>query len=322
MHYLFILVGLLLLFFGGDFLVNSSVRLAKILGLSDVLIGVVMIGFGTSAPELFVSLQAALFNQPDIALGNVVGSNLANILLILGVTAMIFPVMCQDHAVKRGTLIGGLVSIILFAMTFFDFISRFVGLCFMFILVGYLMVSYHIEKNHNTSMVVASLDTSRIVKSHRQAGRVFWLIIVCIISISMLVIGATSLVKGASYLAHQFGISDAIIGLSVVAIGTSLPELATAISAALKKNTAIIMGGVLGSNLFNTLSILGLVSIIQPISMSSTIATFDIQVAMTVALLLMFIVVLFKQLSRTVGGFFLLFYGIYIIQMYSTIQTS
>ncbi|GAB4165927.1 MAG: calcium/sodium antiporter [Rickettsiaceae bacterium] len=319
MDYVLIAAGLLLLFIGGEALVRGSVTISKRLGISAILIGVVVVGFGTSAPELLVSIKASLACQPDIAMGNVVGSNIANILLILGIAAVITPINCNDKAIHRDALAVFVASFALFGLSYLQVISQIAGGIMLAMMIGYLVYSYKAERGDKlakSSGILIDTAHEHEVEGFESKMGLGVSIMMSIVGIAMLVFGADLLVQGASNVARSFGIPEAVIGLSLVAVGTSLPELATAISAAIKKNPDVIIGNVLGSNLFNILSILGITSLIKPIPVTGQIATFDIPFSLGIAVISFLIISLFNKFSRTTGLVFLCAYVAYIAWMY------
>ncbi len=320
MDFLFVVAGLVLLFIGGEGLVRGSVSISKRLGISAILIGVVVVGFGTSAPELLVSIKASLNNQPDIALGNVVGSNIANVLLILGIAAVLTPVICKDKAILRDAFAVFGASAALLGLSYMTIIPSLVGALMVLSLVGYLFYSYKSERKDKARMAAGAGGTVHEHEAQEfddggQLG-IGASILMSIVGIAMLVLGADLLVRGASSLAREIGISEAVIGLSLVAIGTSLPELATAISAALKKNSDVIIGNILGSNLFNILSILGITALIKPVPITGQIAVFDIPLTLGISVVMLAMIFFFKKFGRVSGGVFLLAYGCYMAWLY------
>lgn len=309
-------IGLLFLFVGGEALVRGSVTLSKRLGVSTLLIGVVVVGFGTSAPELLVSIKAALQDQPDIALGNVVGSNIANILLILGIAGILSPIACSEKGVKRDAIVVVAASLFLFILGYFGQISRPLGSAMVLLLAGYLFYSYRQEKqlkrkssDIKTYHEVEPKDLELPMGLPLSLG-------LSVFGIALLAFGADYLVDGASNIAKRYGVSEATIGLSIVAIGTSLPEIATAISASLKKESDVIIGNVLGSNLFNILSILGITSVIHPLEIAKSFFTFDIPLALIVSVTLVALIYIRKEVSRISGILFLVFYISYITYLF------
>ncbi len=319
MDYLLIISGLVLLFAGGEALVRGSVAISERLGISAILIGVVVVGFGTSTPELLVSIKASLAGQPDIALGNVVGSNIANVLLILGVSAVIGPVICAAQPIRRDALAVVAVSALLVMLTFAGSISALAGAGMVALLVAYLVYSYNAEMREKKALPVKAQST---VHEHeaQEFSNTLGLgvsILMSVIGIAMLVFGADFLVEGASNIARQMGIPEAVIGLTLVAVGTSLPELATAISASIKKHSDVVIGNVLGSNLFNILSILGITAIIKPVPLSEPIAGFDVPLNFAIAVLVLAIIYFVQKISKMTGVLFLVAYALYIGWLYT-----
>jgi cation:H+ antiporter len=287
--YLFVIAGLVLLFFGGEWLLKGSVSLARRFGLSDLLVSAVIVGFGTSMPEMFVSVGAALKGSPDIALGNIVGSNIANVILIMALCMLIFPVTVKDKAPMRDALMVLFASFILCALSFTGTLMLWQGLLMLSLLVAYIWWSYQqdrkktaAEKSENSEHVAhleEDTGSDRPLPPLKAAAY-------CVVSLAVLVVGARLLVNGATDLARDFGVSEAVIGLTLVAVGTSLPELATGVVAALRKHGDVIIGNILGSNFFNILAILGVTATIAPIPMTGQIVAFDIWVMLAIAVLL------------------------------------
>ena len=316
MHHDLLLVaaGLVLLFLGGEGLVRGSVAIAERFGISKLLIGLVIVGFGTSTPELLVSVNAALDGAPEIALGNVVGSNIANILLIVGVAAIIAPILGWDRTAVREALVATLVSLAAFALVQGEIITRIEGIAMLVVLTGYLFSSYWLEKR------------DRDAKTFRHEAEEFediplprpWLApVLALGGIAALVFGADMLVEGAVNMARDFGVPDAVIGLSLVAIGTSLPELATAIVAAIRRHSDVVLGNVIGSNIFNILAILGVTVVIQPIEVSARFRAIDTPVMLGAALLLLALLFASKKIGRAWGALMLTFYAAYMIFLFT-----
>ena len=320
MDYLLISVGLGLLFAGGEALVRGSVAISERLGISAILIGVVVVGFGTSTPELLVSIRASLAGQSDIALGNVVGSNIANVLLILGVSALICPVICAAEAIKRDALAVLVVSAALFALTFLGSITALIGALMIATLLAYLVYAYRAEVRDKKALPTTDPDTVHEHEAQEFSNKLGLGISVLMSGggIIMLVFGADFLVEGASNSARKAGIPEAVIGLTLVAVGTSLPELAASISAARKKNSDVIIGNILGSNLFNILSILGITAIIKPVPLTGQIASFDVPLNLGIAALTLAMIYLAQKISRPAGVIFLASYAFYIGWLYTS----
>lgn len=249
----YIIGGLLLLLSGGHFLVNAGVSAARKFKIAPFIIGATVVAFGTSAPELLVSVDAALSGHPAMVLGNVVGSNIANVALVLGTTACILTLPVQSKKLFSDWLLVVFSSILLFFFTYNNSITAIEGIGFLAILALYLFAAIKSPK-------VESDDDE--IKTYSN----WWLIIIAFLASGVaLAIGADLLVDGASNIARYYNISERIIAITIIAFGTSLPELATSVVAALKKQTDISIGNIIGSNLFNILAVIGISSIITPI---------------------------------------------------------
>lgn len=270
MSFLFILIGLALLVVGGEFLVRSSVALSFRLNISKMVIGLTVVSFATSAPELLVSLQAALNGFSDISLGNVIGSNIANIGLVLGITAIISPLVVDRDFYRFNWPVMMLFSIaIYFLLGSGDVLSRIEGVLLLAALGLYLF--FLLKRARKVRIEVAGIDDSLKMVSNFKITT--WLIIGGV----ALWGGSELLVSGAVDVAGMLGISERVISVTIIAIGTSVPELAASIIAALKKEKAISLGNLIGSNIFNIASVLGITAIIQPIAVvSEKLLTVDI----------------------------------------------
>ncbi len=315
MDFLYIAGGFLLLFLGGETLLRGSVALAERYKLSKLLIGMVIVGFGTSLPELIVSVTAASGGVPDLALGNVVGSNIANVLLILGVSAAINQVSCGQSEISRDTLAVLAASVLVAACTFLGSVPWFVGAGMLLALIGYLVYAYRTERTN-------------ILKEMRFRGHVeedigtpslslmMAALLACAFGLFCLPVGADLLVEGSTSIALRLGIPDAVIGLTIVAVGTSLPELATALVAAYRGHGDVVIGNIVGSNLFNILGVLGATSVIAPVPMEGRIASMDVWVMLGVAGLLYVAARTDKVISRREGALFLVLFAIYVVWAY------
>ncbi len=303
MVYLWLVLGLALLAFGGDTLVSGAVCLARRLKVSPLLIGLTLIGFGTSTPELVTSLIAAVKGSDGIAVGNVVGSNIANILLVLGAAAVIRPVRVETQAFRRDGVFLGISALALVMAAVIGSIGFVMGVVLTGLLFFYVGYSYVSDKKQQYSEVP---DLNRepsgesAVRSLIKTG----------IGIALTLLGAKLLVDNAIILARSWGISEAVIGLSVVAVGTSLPELAASVMSAVKKQSDVAFGNVVGSNIYNALFILGVTALIVPLSVSDGMR-FDIALMCVVTVLLIVIAGLKGGFTRPVGGVFLALYAAY-----------
>ncbi|MFN3640003.1 MAG: calcium/sodium antiporter [Flavobacterium sp.] len=306
MDYLFIIGGLVLLVFGGDWLLKAAVGMSLRLNISKLIIGMTVVSFATSAPELIVSLQSALNGFPDIALGNVVGSNIANIGLILGVVALIsaMPVDTTFFKIDMPAVI--ISSLLMMGILFYDGqIDRWEGAVMFALLIAFIVF---LIRNQRKSKNEIELPEEKKMSMP-------WIMLFLTIGGVALYFGSDLLIKGAVNVAETFGVSDRVIAVTVVAIGTSIPELAASLIAAIKKESSISIGNVLGSNIFNILSVLGLTAIIQPIKViDQRLLSFDIFWMLGFALILIFLAFLPKRgfIDRRAGIVLLLGYGTFI----------
>ena len=311
MDYIFVFLGLVLLVVGGEFLVRSSVALSFKLHLSKMVIGLTVVSFATSAPELLVSLQAALNGFSDISLGNVIGSNIANIGLVLGITAIISPLAIDKDFYKLNWPVMMVLSIALYFILKSGLqISRSEGVALLLVLFVYLFILIkRAKKQRGTEPVDDSIDEGLSRASN------FKIIIWLLIGGVALYGGSELLVSGAVSLAEGFGVSERVIAVTMIAVGTSIPELAASVIAALKKEKAISLGNLIGSNIFNISSVLGLTAIIQPIAVkSSEVLSSDIFWMVGFAAVLVPLAFLPKkfELGRKRGIFLFIAYVIFI----------
>lgn len=300
-------IGLVGLYFGAEWLLGGAVGLARRLRIPTLLVSLVIVGFGTSMPELLVSVRAALSGSSAIALGNVVGSNTANILLIVSMCALIFPISTWDKGVRRDTLVMIAAAVLLLVLVQFGSIGRLAGLLMVALLLAYLVIAYRQGQN-----LAADLDDDTIGQGQMGGGRMALLILG---GLATLFVGAECLVRGATSLARDFGVSEAVIGLTVVAVGTSLPELATGIMSALRRHSDIMIGNIVGSNIFNILFILGVTAVIQPIAAEPRFATFDVPVMLAVTLGFSALLLTHVGVRRLVAALMLLVYAGYTVTL-------
>lgn len=258
MNFIYIILGLLLLIFGGDWLLKAAVNISLKLNISKVVIGMTVVSFATSAPELIVSIKSALDGFPDLALGNVIGSNIANLALVLGITVCLSTIDISDSFYKLDWPVMMIASLLLCAFIGFDFVlDRYEGIILFSFLIAFLI--YLLKNNKNTTNDEIDMEVDEEETSITKT--LFFL------AIGGLGLwgGSELLINGAVGLAQKAGISERIIGVTVVSIGTSIPELAASIIAVIKKEKAISLGNLIGSNIFNILAVLGITSIITPI---------------------------------------------------------
>lgn len=267
-----VVIGLLLLVWSADKFVDGAVGIAKFCGMSTLLIGMVIVGFGTSAPEMVVSALSAIQGNPELALGNAYGSNIANIALILGVTAVIMPVLVKRDALRRDMPVLIAVTVLSVVLLLDGNVSRMDGVILLLVFAGVLAFNIWSELRATKKAGDASVDAECEAANGETApsiGKsVFWLVL----GLVLLVASSRALVWGACNIARSLGVSDLLIGLTIVAVGTSLPELASSIAAARKGEDDLAFGNIVGSNLFNTLAVVGIAATIAPMN------SFDAQV--------------------------------------------
>lgn len=307
---LYLLIGIGLLTIGGEALIRGALAAANRLGISPLLSGLVIVGFGTSSPELVVSVNAAVNNQPDIAIGNVVGSNIANILLILGTCALITPLAVKPLALRRDGVMVVIASILFLVLIIDGTLGRTDALISLLILIAYLIWAYRSERYHNApAAVVHQAEAEELTALPRST---LWTITNIVVGLVLLIVGTRVLLLGAVGMATYFGVSEALIGLTLVAVGTSLPELTISVMAALRHHADVAVGNVLGSNIFNLLGILGVSALLQPLPIHTRILQLDQWVMLGTAILLLLFLYTGRCLSRIEGGILLLAYGVYV----------
>ncbi|MBS3956256.1 MAG: calcium/sodium antiporter [Clostridiales bacterium] len=312
--YLSAAAGLVLLFGGGEFLVRGAVLIARRFGLSSLLIGMTVVAWCTSAPELIVSLSAALEGASDIAVGNIVGSNIFNILVVLGVSAVITPILVNPRALRRDTAVMLASALALALIVVTGDIGRIPAALLLLGLGVYVVFSYRSEVR-NPSLPSAAYHEHGAddvpATGSPLAGAAF-----LIGGLAALVIGSRLLVDGASEIARNYGVPEAVIGLSLVAAGTSLPELATSIVAAIRRHPDVAVGNVVGSNIFNILGILGVTGLVSPMVVAEQIASIDVWIMVGTSLLLAPLLVWRGNVGRSVGLVFIAAYVGYLVFLF------
>lgn len=317
MDYLLLVVGLALLLLGANYLVDSSVAIAKRAKISNFIIGLTIVGIGTSAPELFVSIQSALTGHGDIAMGNVVGSNITNLLLILGVTAVICPFAIEKQT-HRSDIPFGIFAAVLLTMFVNDswnpgidenILSRLDGGVLLIIFISYFIYTLFIKaKNPQEAKEEMDQDATSSLEGKKPA--LLWGI--AAVSLGALLCGGQLFLDSAINLARAWGLSEAVISITIVAVGTSLPELITSVMAASKNNPQLALGNILGSNVFNILMILGLTASITPIHVVGlTAIDFMVMICATVATFIVTYTFKKRKFDRAEGVIFLLCYVAY-----------
>lgn len=304
--------GLLVLILGGDFLIKGASSFALKMKLSPLVVGLTIVAFGTSAPELLISIKAAMDGSPDLAMGNVIGSNICNLALVLGLTALISPILVRRNSIWIDWPMTMGSSLLLYLLVREGFINSYEGLIFIGILILYLI--FVIRRSRHDIKVSKELEQDfNLPKSSSSYFRDFTYII---LGSAGLYLGAELFVGGAQDFARYLGIEERIIGITVVALGTSLPELVTACVASFKKETDLALGNLMGSNLFNILSILGITSIIKEIKVNDIIINTDIIWMLGITLIILPMMLSKRQIGRIEGVILLL---IYIYYMYMVV---
>ena len=321
MDYLFLILGLGLLLLAANYLVDSSVAIAQRAKISNFIIGLTIVGIGTSAPELFVSVSSALANSGDIAMGNVIGSNIANVFLILGVTAMIFPFDIERLQRHRDIpfLIVATIFVTLIANDSIvpgiskNSLNRIDGIVLLVCFIAY-MGWVIVQKGKNPKKALEDADEEA---SSSLTGKNPWLLWgIAAVSLVALIYGGNLFLDSAKNLARAWGMSEAVIAITIVAVGTSLPELVTAVIAACKKNPQLALGNVIGSNLFNLMFILGTASTVKPLTLVG-INIYDYAVMLLAAIMLFVVVLTFKKdkFDRVEGVIFFAAYVAYVVYL-------
>jgi cation:H+ antiporter len=300
MVYLLLLVGVFLLLIGGDFLVKSAASLAKKLNISPFLIGVTVVSFGTSAPELIVSLKAAFNGSSGIAIGNVIGSNIANLALVLGITVLIRPIVLDPQKLRFSWFAMLVASLMFLGFSIDGILDRVDGLFLISGLILFLILS------------IRKRDDSFVEEELEKTLKTNLIPVYFIFGAAGLYYGSELLVDSAITIAKSFGISEFIIGVSVVALGTSLPELVTSIIAIIKGQSSISVGNLIGSNVFNIFAVLGITSAVNPLKADSFLIAIDLPIMLGVTLLTGLFLLVSKKLGRVEGLLLITIYIMYI----------
>ena len=325
---LILIAGFLLLVKGADWFVDGAASLAERMGIPQLVVGLTIVAMGTSMPEAAVSIASALKNNPEIAIGNVVGSNTLNILLILGLTALIHPIRIQRSTIRYEMPFMIAVTLLLTAFGISGSrISRTEGVIFWGLFILYFVYLFWLSRNHRkqgtedlkdsaaSGITAASVSAEESVETKggkQQKHSILWYLAEILIGGAMVVWGSDLVVDSATVLAGMFGMSDRMIALTIVAFGTSLPELVTSVTAARKGNADLAMGNVVGSNIFNILMIIGTVALIRPIPFADAFYL-DLGTAIISAVVLWFGSIPSQRLGRAMGACLLLLYAGYFI---------
>jgi len=305
-----LVAGFVLLYFGGDWLVNGGVALARRYRISSLVIGMTIVAFGTSAPELLVSMMSSIKGSAGIAMGNVIGSNIANIGLILGLTALLCPIPTQNRKVSANGLVMILASLLVLVFSLNNGLSRVEGLVLFAGIILFTVLSIRLGRTKKEDAIT---DTETQVKEMSVLAALMLIALSC----AMLAFGADFMVDGATTVAQALGVSDKVIGLTVVALGTSLPELAASIAAAIKKEMDISIGNIIGSNIFNLMCVLGVSASIRPIQFDYSQYRMDFVIMMAFSAGLIILIQPWKaqgRLSRISG---IIMFAAYVIYAWS-----
>jgi len=309
----YLAVGFVLLIWSADRLIAGASALARNFGISALVVGVTIVGFGTSAPEMVVSALASLEGNPSLAIGNALGSNIANIGLILGLTGLVYPMTVERSATRREIPMLAAVTVLTAILMLDGAFSRIDGIVLFVGLVAFL-IAMLLRGRHSDSLDAATEALlSEITETLSVRAAVLW----TLVGLIVLPLSAKILVDGAVGLASLMGVSEAVIGLTVVALGTSLPELAAAIASAVRKEDDLCIGNILGSNLFNLLGVLGIAALIHPMVIEPILILRDLPVMAAVFLLLAGMAFLFGKVSRIGAGILLSSYVVYQIAVFA-----
>ncbi|MBT8473803.1 MAG: calcium/sodium antiporter [Marinicaulis sp.] len=307
-------LGLLLMTIGADVLVRGASAIARRFGLSELFIGLTLVGFGTSTPELVSSIEAARIGAAGVALGNVVGSNIVNVLLIIGIATLIAPIAVDPRAFRRDALVLAIATIAAVGIAMTGSFGRAAGGLFIAALAAYIAFALFNERVHANAPEALrhEQEAAAFARGNANIHLAFGL---SVIGLILLIVGAKLLVNGAVDIATKLEISDAIIGLTVVAIGTSLPELVTSITAAMRGKSGLAMGNIVGSNIYNILGILGLTALVAPFEVSPRIQQIDIWIMLAATALVIFFARTDHHVKRWEGAVLAALFLVYISSM-------
>ncbi len=311
MTYVLIVAGFALLLIGGEAVVRGAVALANRLGVSPLIVGLTIVGFGTSLPEMVVSVNAALVGSPGLAIGNVIGSNIANILLILGVAAMIMPVAVHPRAVTRDMACMSGATVIFVGVGMTGWLLWWQGALMLGVLTAY--IGFTVWHDNRTHDAVAELHKEEAEEFSDVPLRTINVALIVVAGLFAVVVGAEWLVTGATTLARDFGVPEEVIGLTLVALGTSLPELATSIVAACRGHSDVCVGNIIGSNMFNLFGIAGLTSLFAPLPFSDKIIGFDLWAMLGATAIMIPFMITGLRFGRFEGLILLLAYAGYLL---------
>ncbi len=324
--YLLLAGGLALLVIGGELLVRGASDTAARLGMSPLLIGLTLVGFGTSTPELVTSVEASLMGSPGIALGNIVGSNIANILLILGISALVAPIVVDQQVLQRDGAFVLATAVLFVIIGFLAPFDRIIGVLLLSLLVLYLVYAYRQEMAGATGGHTAAFEKleahdelldghtrgAAAVATSRNGSSILFPLGIAVAGLAVVILGGRLLVTGAIDMARQLQISESVIGLTIVSVGTSLPELVTSVIAALRRHGDVALGNILGSNIYNILGIGGATAAVAPTVIPPEILRFDAMVMVGASIALLFVARSGMRIGRSEGATLFAGYGLYL----------
>lgn len=310
---LLFIVGLVVLILGADLLVRGASRMAAAFGVSPLVIGLTIVAIGTASPEIAVSLKAAASGQGDLTLGNVLGSNIFNILFILGITSIVAPIVIAEQLIRKDAPIMLGVSLMTLALALDGKLGWLDGSLLLIGVIVYIVFALK-QSRAESSEVQKEYEQEFAKKEPRTAKQTMVNLGFILVGLGLLVLGSNWLVDSATQIAKSLGVSELVIGLTIVAVGTSLPEVATSAVAALKKESDIAVGNAVGSNIFNLLGVLGIGALVAPggISVASRVLQFDLPVMVFVALVTLPVIYIDNRISRSEGGLLLAYYVAYV----------
>ncbi|MCA8907143.1 MAG: calcium/sodium antiporter [Rhodospirillaceae bacterium] len=308
-----IILGIVLLVKGGDWTINGAVYVSERLGVPHMVIGFTVVAFGTSLPELFVSVNANLTGFPGISLGNVVGSNIANILLVIGVTALIATVHASAKDTLRDMVVMLLSTALLVGLMFYGFVDRWVGAVMFGALVAYVFYQYLLARR-------GRLEVEEVEEPEFSSMGLALLFL--LLGLVLVTVGSEVLVRGAVLGATVLGVPEAVIGVTIIAFGTSLPELATCIAAAAKRHTDIIVGNIVGSNVFNILSIIGITALVEPLHVDPSLGGIDMWVMVGSSVLFALWLLRIGPITRLVGAVCVVAYCAFVVSQFGDVLSE
>ena len=311
-----IALGLTVLILGGEFLVKGAVGIAAKARLSTLVIGMTVVSFGTSAPELLVSLKAAFMEVPEITIGNVIGSNIANIALVLGVTALIFPMPVSRNSIMLDWPVMLISGVLFFIFGWLGTVERWHGILLFSLLVFFIWYLIRNSRKKNKARIRDTEDEDESNVKEKKKFNVYLSSLYLFLGLVGLYFGAKWLINGATELGRHYGLSKHVIAITIVAFGTSVPELTTSVVAAYKKEMDISVGNLIGSNIFNVMCVIGLTAIVLPISVEKSVVNWDMLWMLAIYIVLLPMMLIKRKIGRISGLILVSSYFIYIYLLF------